>query len=430
MANTANPYRRIGANSWQELLDQVNDKLQNPKAGCDPIDEIEAPEESHLWAKEDIQEVHDKLNEMPGDCFEFEDIPDLWKISIIEDIEDQLEEAWCDCEVCCYPCPNTGDTSIHFIVTETVFTDDCIAGCSPNSDVLQECANLREAFYFPAVSNYTNGFLKFVNGTRETNCLENELEKLEEELEKLQDQLAELEEQLAQCPPGDAGVACREAIQAAIDDKQLEIDDKQIEIDEKQVEVDAAIEKRDAGFDQYEGTCQLVNDAVDMLGLCGQTPIRDIVDSFNFPIPPSVFEKPLLDSGDNGPAGPRPCACPHDTCQTSYFIERRFYKTQRFTCQGSPLSPPPPPGRFRVESFGVFDIDGTPCHIGDGSTSCTATHLETYCYSLNCLNGPCGVDGPPCGPAGDDLNVDWQIRIRPPQGIQSPQTPAGEPCET
>jgi len=97
MANTSDPYRRLGSNSWEELLDQVNDELQNPPSGCDPLDPIDTPGEDHRWAKSDIREVHDKLDEMPGDCFTFEDVPDLWKISIIEDIEGQLSEAWCDC---------------------------------------------------------------------------------------------------------------------------------------------------------------------------------------------------------------------------------------------------------------------------------------------------------------------------------------------
>lgn len=97
MANINEPYRRVGTNSWEELLDAVNDKLQNPPDNCDPIDEIDTPEECHRWAKSDIREVHDKLNEMPGDCFDFEDIPDLWKKSIIDDIENQLDNSWCDC---------------------------------------------------------------------------------------------------------------------------------------------------------------------------------------------------------------------------------------------------------------------------------------------------------------------------------------------
>jgi hypothetical protein len=93
MANTSEPYRRVGSNSWEELLTQVNDVLENPDGGCDPLEPIETPEDPHLWAKEDIQEVHNRLNEMPGDCFEFAEIPDLWKLSIIEDIEGQLENA-------------------------------------------------------------------------------------------------------------------------------------------------------------------------------------------------------------------------------------------------------------------------------------------------------------------------------------------------
>ncbi len=100
MANTNEPFRRVGSNSWKELLDAVNDKLENPPSDteCEPISTIDIPDECHRWSKDDIQEVHDKLNEMPGDCFDFQAIPDLWKKSIIDDVENQLDNAWCDCE--------------------------------------------------------------------------------------------------------------------------------------------------------------------------------------------------------------------------------------------------------------------------------------------------------------------------------------------
>lgn len=118
MADSGSPYRRVGANSWEELLDQVNDVLQNPDDGCDPLDPIEVPEAPHRWSKSDIREVHNRLNEMPGDCFDFADIPDLWKKSIITDIEEQLENAWCECEDECPICSDEPVTEPVWAIEE------------------------------------------------------------------------------------------------------------------------------------------------------------------------------------------------------------------------------------------------------------------------------------------------------------------------
>lgn len=129
MANSNSPYRRIGANSWQELIDKVNDELQDPPDGCSPIEPIDLPDDCHRWAKSDIREVHDKLNEMPGDCFDFQEIPDLWKVSIIEDIEDQLEDSWCECETCCEPCENAFSGILEIFLGSELEGDDCLTPC-------------------------------------------------------------------------------------------------------------------------------------------------------------------------------------------------------------------------------------------------------------------------------------------------------------
>lgn len=76
------------------------------------------------------------MNEMPGECFEFDPIPDLWKKSIIDNIEAQLENAWCDCddEDCLTECKNASDNDIE-IFLETLCVDDtqCVQ--------LSECSN-------------------------------------------------------------------------------------------------------------------------------------------------------------------------------------------------------------------------------------------------------------------------------------------------
>lgn len=82
---------------WNNLLDAVNNVLQNPPDGCDPLDPIPHVESPHRWSKADIQEVHDKLMATCS-AISFSDIPELWEQSVIDEINEALGEAWCDCE--------------------------------------------------------------------------------------------------------------------------------------------------------------------------------------------------------------------------------------------------------------------------------------------------------------------------------------------
>lgn len=192
MADSNTPYRRLGVNSWEELLDLVNEELENPPEDteCEPIEPIEIPEECHRWAKSDVREVHDKLNEMPGECFEFEPIPDLWRVSIIEEIESQLSNSWCDCEdeegaeICCEPCPSAGgdeETTLQTDESESCETP-CQNACSSDNCERTDCKPLADQGR-SALSDWKNASCDFCA------CLE-EIEDLEEELEGLEGQEA------------------------------------------------------------------------------------------------------------------------------------------------------------------------------------------------------------------------------------------------
>jgi len=143
MPNPNKPFRRTGSNSWEELLDKVNDKLQNPPedTDCEAIDEIDIPDAPHRWAKSDIREVHDALNEMPGDCFNFQEIPDLWRNSTIKDIEDQLDNSWCDCESECTQEDQDAQRALDGTITvlgtlPPVLWTNCEAFKDPGSNIL------------------------------------------------------------------------------------------------------------------------------------------------------------------------------------------------------------------------------------------------------------------------------------------------------
>jgi len=83
---------------WNQLIRDVNDVLQHPPADtdCSAIEEIDEVDAGHVWAKSDIREVQDKLKQTCTDI-SFDDIPDKWLQSIIDDINDAKGKAWCHC---------------------------------------------------------------------------------------------------------------------------------------------------------------------------------------------------------------------------------------------------------------------------------------------------------------------------------------------
>lgn len=88
---------------WNEIIRRVNQLAENPDPGCQPESTLEEVGPDHIWSKSDIRQVHDLLKRICGDN-EFEDIPDLWKQSIIDEINEAIDRGWCDC---CEPilCP-------------------------------------------------------------------------------------------------------------------------------------------------------------------------------------------------------------------------------------------------------------------------------------------------------------------------------------
>jgi hypothetical protein len=85
---------------WNTLIGDVNDILQAPPAGasnCPPVDPIPEVTDPHLWSVEDVIEMRDKLQETCPDISFSEELV-LWRAPIIDEIEEEMEKAWCDCE--------------------------------------------------------------------------------------------------------------------------------------------------------------------------------------------------------------------------------------------------------------------------------------------------------------------------------------------
>lgn len=428
MANTSSPYRRVGVNSWGELLNKVNEELENPPvdADCEAIDPIPIPDPMHRWAKSDIREVHDKLNEMPEDCFTFDPIPDLWKIGIIQDIEDQLGESWCDCdeEQCCFPCPDCGQTSTTFLGTESVDANNCTE-CGSSPATRDACIDIQENEYDPARSDFGERRV-YADKQLEWCDLKDELADLEEALQKLEDQLSDLQQQFVNCGND---VGCQIATQAQIDAKQIDIDDKETEIEDKQAEVDAANTEWMTAKSVSDGACARMIAAFNQLVFCDFTTLYDFVESFSEPIPPQLVDV-CYDADDVNPVGPTPFCCERSfwDCKKNWALRARVFRPVRLTCAGFEL--PPTETGFRTLISGTFDIDGTPCPTNRGTSVCTHFHLIHFCSSTCCDckkgNGICDTR---CGrPLDNVVFRDYEMRITSPLCLPTIDCASGEPC--
>lgn len=353
MATSASPYRRIGVNSWEELLNQVNDKLQNPPSGCDPIPTIDTPASPHRWAKSDVREVHDKLNEMPGDCFNFQEVPDLWKVSIIDDIESQLSNSWCDCEKpCCEPCSNAGDNVTQFLTTvnTNLACDDLGSNlCKPSGC---EFDNL-----FAAAQTYRqNRNLWASSACNYCGCLD--------ELDDLEDELADLEDAKDACPAGPSGDACRSALDPQIIAKQNEISSKETECD---------------------GFLSTRENAKSLMLLGKEQTFAAVEFCILHPDYPPCTD--LLDNGEPSPITddcenlqPQCCGCDPTDCKVEWNLLRRTRVTS------GPLAGFV--GNYSEVADGEYNpVDGTPVVFTWSAGCCIVPQFS--CASTDCSSATC-----------------------------------------
>lgn len=93
------PNLPFSIDDWNKLIRDVNEILENPPedTDCEPIDAIVEVTDPHLWSVEDVTVMRDKLIETCPDI-SFEEELVLWKQEIIDEIEEKMDEAWCDCE--------------------------------------------------------------------------------------------------------------------------------------------------------------------------------------------------------------------------------------------------------------------------------------------------------------------------------------------
>lgn len=91
----ADVYKRI--TNWNgEIIQPINELATNPPEGCDPLTELPEAEENHLWMKQNIVDVRDKLKEICEDNdFTGLEVPQLITIELIQEIKDAIANGWC-----------------------------------------------------------------------------------------------------------------------------------------------------------------------------------------------------------------------------------------------------------------------------------------------------------------------------------------------
>jgi hypothetical protein len=398
MANSNEPYRRLGTNSWQELLDQVNTVLQNPPTGCDPIDTIDGPEEEHKWSKTDITEVHDRLNTMPGNCFTFQPIPDKWKVSIVEDIEDQLSNAWCECDEDCVAECSNAQLGRTFTYNGSLIASDCgpniPGGATAGRNAMRNAFLAGFAARQILQDDWRPAYIDLCDLQAELADLENELTDLEDELTALE----ALRDTACTVP----SPAC-DAAQAAVDAKQAEVDAKQVEVDAKQ----DAVDLQQALVDGYLA-------AADALAL----------DSMAFAVNAVVVTATCGDSNlGNIPVGELvdyacdelgPECLPRDPLRCEIFWELQE-KTSR-------ISEPTSEGIWLSQTDGYYTPSGLP-YITDTSRVVPCTHPYA------CLRTDCSNNCEPTIPPEDPLWNPAPVYFREYRSALSFAPPGEECCD-
>lgn len=98
MSKYYQPDKPFSIDNWNTLIKDINAILTHPPpgTGCQPLEPLQEVTAPHLWRMDDVKEVRDKLKETcPEIAFEAELV--LWRQKIIDEIEEEMGKAWCDC---------------------------------------------------------------------------------------------------------------------------------------------------------------------------------------------------------------------------------------------------------------------------------------------------------------------------------------------
>lgn len=97
MSQFCDPNKPFSFENWNNLIQAVNEILQNPEGTCEPVEPLAEVSDPHLWSEDDITAVRERLMETCPEI-SFSEPLELWRQSAIDEIEAEMQKAWCDCE--------------------------------------------------------------------------------------------------------------------------------------------------------------------------------------------------------------------------------------------------------------------------------------------------------------------------------------------
>lgn len=127
---------------WNAIIAEVNGIRASPPADtdCEPLPAIDEVGLLHRWSKADIQAVQEALTETCP-SITWDTIPELWKQSIIDEIEAKYAQAWCDCEDDdeCDPMQEDGDEFVVYDLGGPQVLSDC-SGYNTGDETVTACS--------------------------------------------------------------------------------------------------------------------------------------------------------------------------------------------------------------------------------------------------------------------------------------------------
>lgn len=87
--------------TWNQLVQSVNDLASNPPNGCNPAPTLSEVPVKHRWSVADVQAMRDTLTAICGDNT-FDAPLNKWKQPILSELYDAYFRGWCGCEA--VPC--------------------------------------------------------------------------------------------------------------------------------------------------------------------------------------------------------------------------------------------------------------------------------------------------------------------------------------
>jgi len=428
MVETSIPWRRDGPNSWNDLVQRVNDVLENPpdNTDCEPIAPLPEVDECHQWTTQDITDMQDALK-LACDTNEFTlVIPcDKWKKSIIDEIETAIVTGFCDCnplDECAPPCDNQGPKEERFLLSEKI-------GPSCTEDPFLSCP-IEATNSFTLSAAYTVAETAFTTSLSELCVLIEEVTKLEEELVVLQDKLNELTElRDIECDIDPESATCLTLTQQ-VDDKQTEVDDKQTELDNKIIERDdKAAEETTNRSDMIAAAADTVNNALNAVAFG-----RDLSEIELVVASPGV---PWTNFECADPLKIPTCFGPVNECQATWVLRRQTVFITRIaaigglggSCECRPLEPLCAQGQCLsfVRARGTYTVDGSlvvfpfPDCLGRPTILCNCGFNQKAC-DLLCDNLCSHIIG------SVDSTSEWKLFITPPEVRGNEACNTGVPC--